>query len=223
MRPKQFLYKAGLFGGAFLLLLLAAVLLRPRASADAIMYSLEELEAKAQGPEQDASLLSYPLLEDERGSLVVYTQPPELYGASSCAAWVVYQTGGRDILLQDASLSRPVSAAFLDDSIYIFGVSTAFATTAGINITKYTLTEDQLSVENAIDGSSLGAAFCVYQDELNEALCSVMPVVEDGMGRMYYGEIEDAASLTAYVADGGGEHAVTLTLSRSGTYILHDS
>ena len=219
---KNSLYKKFILG--FVLFLLLVILFaQQRNSAGQISYSLEDLERKGLEVASNVELISYPLLEDEGGTFVIYSQSPDTYGISNSTTWVIYKTSDENILVQDASLSRPLFIVSNNDSIYIFGETTAFASITGINITRYTIAENQLIIENAISEYSLGSDFYVYQDEINKDLFSVMPVAEDGMGRMYFDEIEDEARLKINVVDGSKEYPIIFELNDAGQYIMRNS
>ena len=115
------------------------------------VYPLCVMEEEGRKIAQDASLTATLLLDNEIGQFLVYSQSQEEYGTSNYATWVLCKKAERYILLQNASLSSPISIMVFEDDIYIFGISTAFATMSGISITKYNFWKNQLIVENAID------------------------------------------------------------------------
>lgn len=203
-----------------LAVILAFVLAPEKSGAHQRVYPLGDREG-AYGHLYEDGVQVLPLEGDESGSITVYTQSPEFSGASSRLTWVSYHEDGRGTLLQDRSYSMPFYCAFVDDTIYIFGQTTGFSTVSGINITKYTITEDQLVIENAVEEGSIGARFYVYQDEMNDDLTSILPVTED-TGYLYFDEITDLANISATVIDGTTESKISFVLNSSGRYTLQE-
>ena len=184
------------------------------------VYPLCVMEEEGRKIAQDASLTATLLLDNEIGQFLVYSQSQEEYGTSNYATWVLCKKAERYILLQNASVSSPISIMVLEDDIYIFGISTAFATMSGISITKYNFWKNQLIVENAIDISSVRNKFFIYQDELNRDVFSIIPKLGDGMGRMYFNAIDNAAVVSAMIVDSDREYLVELKLNSNGKYSL---
>lgn len=91
---------------------------------------------------------------------------------------------------------------------------------SGISITKYNFWKNQLIVENAIDISSVRNKFFIYQDELNRDVFSIIPKLGDGMGRMYFNAIDNAAVVSAMIVDSDREYLVELKLNSNGKYSL---
>lgn len=183
------------------------------------VYSLSDMETKAQDVMNDGTLSSFLLSSDNEKDVSVYLQKAEIYGTSNRMSYVIYHLKDKDILLQDASLSLPEYVIYNDGFIYICGRTTAFSTVEGINITRYRITEDCVVIENAIDGKSLNDRYYVYQDEDNETLVSIIPKVQDGMGRIYFEKVEET-TITATEVIGSVVSNTTFEINSRGKFAL---
>lgn len=201
-----------------LLLLFAVVLPAAQRYQQQTVYPLSTRETKAQEVMGDGTLLSYPLYQDNEKAVFVYRQDPEQYGESNSLSYAVCHVNGRDILLQDASLSLPEAVIFDGDSVYICGRTTAFSTVEGINITRYRCTADRVNVENAIDVQSLGDNYHSYQDEYNKSLVSIVPASQDGMGRISFKTVEQTAITATEITD-SATSTVTF-INHNGKFVL---
>lgn len=189
-----------------------------RKAHEQTVYPLSTMETKAQEVMGDGTLLSYPLYQDNEKAVFIYRQDPEQYGESNSLSYAVYHVSGRDILLQDASLSLPEAVIFGGDSVYICGKTTAFSTVEGINITRYRCTADRVNVENAIDVQSLGDNYHSYQDEYNKSLVSIVPASQDGMGRISFETVEQTAITATEITD-SATSTVTF-INHNGKFVL---
>ncbi len=187
-------------------------------------YSLEDRKKQAQFIANDSSLQVSEPYEIYGGIITVYWQPVEEYGESNRETWVIFeQSGKRKVLLQNGGRSTIVDTMAKDDSIYIAGKSYAFATLTGVNIMKYTIAEDKLIIQSVIDESSFGDRFQVYKDESNETLRSIIPHVESGFGRVFFGQFENESSFTATVDnESDGYKLLKLTLNNKGLFSFTD-
>lgn len=180
--------------------------------------SISDMETKAQDIMDDGTLISYTLYSDNEKTVSVYLQKAEIYGENNRMSYVIYHSDDKDILLQGASLSLPEYVFCDDDFIYICGRTTAFSTTEGINVTRYRCTEDCVVIENAINEKSLSDGYYIYQDETNEALVSIMPTAQDGMGRIYFEKVE-RSEINATEVIGSKVSKVTF-INNKGIFVL---
>ncbi len=167
-------------------------------------------------------VIEHPLYSDDNISIIAYSQSPEKYGISNSKTWVIAHVDDKDIVLQKESLSMPIFAVPFKESFYIFGETRSFSTVSGINITKYTIADDQVLIENAIDADSLTEDFYLYKDELNQELCSIIPKAEDGMGRAYFQEIKDLNQVLINIVNGSDESIFVLKLNEEDKYIIEE-
>ncbi|MGM9607048.1 MAG: M56 family metallopeptidase [Oscillospiraceae bacterium] len=168
-----------------------------------VAFSIADSRAKAQAILSHETLVELEPVETGNGTLREYTQPAELYGASNHQTWLIWEdSGGDKLLLQDGGLSTMEAYLTKGNAIYVIGRYYGFSTISGLNVVRYTITEEQVLAESALDESSLGGRFTVIQDESNPVLRSIVPNTEDGMGRLNLVQISAAdLSFTAWVPD----------------------
>lgn len=168
-----------------------------------VAVSIADSRAKAQAILSDETLVELEPVETGNETLREYTQPAELYGASNHQTWLIWEdSGGDKLLLQDGGLSTMEVYLTKGNAIYVIGKYYGFSTLSGLNVVRYTITEEQVLAESALDESSLGSRFTVIQDESNPVLRSIVPNTEDGMGRLNLVQISAAdLSFTAWVPD----------------------
>lgn len=183
-------------------------------------YLLSERKEMCAAIQNDDSLTKHILQDSNERILTVYTQRVEDYGTSGCETWVLLETEDEEIVLQDGGCSIPVDFFVEGNTLYVFGCSTAFSTVSGINITKYTIEEQVLKIDDAIDSKSVSNEFFLYQDELNPDLFSILPSTGSGMGHIYFNKIEDASTIPVTVTDGEKESTYEFTRDQFGRYSL---
>ena len=173
-------------------------------AAEGASLPIAESRVRAQEILSDGMLESLEPVETGNGKLLICTQPADRYGASSHQTWLIWEDPGGDrLLLQDGGLSTVIGTlAVGDDTLYVIGRYYGFATLSGLNVVRYTVTEDQVLAVSALDERSLDSRFTVISDESNPVLRSVVPNTEDGMGRLFLAEVDAAGrSFTAWVPD----------------------
>lgn len=159
-----------LFACCFIILLLCACGTFHNSSEPsenfAITRSIDDCKNIAQAVLSDTTLLECGVIEVDGGKIRGYCQSPEEYGASSHETWIIWQgDNGDELLLQDGGLSNAVGCSINENIIYVVGRYYGFATLTGLNVVKYTITQDQILIEAAINESSIDNRFTIITDE----------------------------------------------------------